>query len=138
MAAGKIISKILGIGSTVIDRVLPDKVKNAEFKHEFEMELMKNDQTIKTAAIEDVKSARELAGTELKEIKNIFIDTLRALPRPILALTAGGVWVYSIIQRVNPDIPHLTLNYYDYGILIAVIGFYFGGRITEKIKGKML
>jgi len=141
MAAGKIISKILGIGNTVIDRMLPDKVKNAEFKHEFRMELLKNDQTIKMAAIEDVKDARGLAGTELREIKNIFIDTLRALPRPLLALTAGAIWVYSIIQRVDPDIPHLELNYYDYGILASVIAFYFGGRIKERIderRGKSL
>jgi len=86
--------------------------------------------------MEDVKSARELAGVGLQQIKNIFIDTLRALPRPLLALAAGGVWIYSVIQRVNPDIPHLELNYYDYAIISSVIVFYFGGRLLQKVKGK--
>lgn len=134
-----LIGKILGSGKVldVISEAIPDVDKKREFEHNFKMAVLEKESEFTKTIVDDLKSSRELAGIEFREIKGKFIDFLRALPRPLLALIAGFIWAYSIFQRIDSTVPHLELTYFDYSIIGAVIGFYFGFRWLDKKNGKM-
>ena len=135
---GKIIKKIIGIGSKkpeetlvgkVVTRLIPDKAGQEKFFAEIEKELREHEHEYSMAILTDIRNAREMfAG-----ISNKFSDILRTIPRPYIAMIAGTAWLISLWQK------QFVLDYYDYGVIGSILSFYFGFRHREKIKaGKML
>lgn len=140
MGIGKIVNKILGIGGTVIDRVLPDKTQREKFKHELEIEIKKNEHDIEMAMLDDLKDARSMAVHELGEHDTKFTKNLKGSVRPIIAFFLVGNYIfYKVFDVINTwkesqTIPKFTRE--DFLIVLSILAFYFGSRGLEKLLNK--
>lgn len=138
-----IIGDILGLLSVAVDKIFPDKdealklgIDKQKIKNELELEVMKRSMEEKKLLFQDMDSARELYKAELQKTQSKVAAFIRDVFRPVVGFAVFGMWIYNIIAPMGSGIPRLELTQFDYSIILAVVGFYFGGRTIEKIKGK--
>jgi hypothetical protein len=139
------ISKIVG---GVLDRVWPKKMteeEKASATKEFQAILLAE----KSKEIDDVVSARALAAKEAENAPYL-VRLVRGLFRPMAGYLAMSLWGGSVVLRIyvslaawsrsgfdlekTPDLAAL-LTSWDFGVIMLVLGFFFGTRSFEKNKG---
>ena len=130
---GKQIKEIADKGLDLADQAIVDKDKIAELKGHLEELKYKADE-----------AARRMYETELTQIKGPFINFLRAIVRPFWGIMTGfifgfecftiifGWWMY---YQKHIEIEPLVLPGPVHVIITIVCGFYFGGRVYEKVTG---
>lgn len=158
---GGIVDKLFPDKNTKIKAEMQDKVlefTREQLKVELQKFAQENAHELDMALLEDVDSARRMAMAEWEAIKGgPFINFVRAFQRPYLTFIAGTAWFSTIVFRVLTlankidmlieqaatttqikqlmlDIPKMLFSWYDFAIVIAVIGFWFGSRHLEKLK----
>lgn len=134
-----IIDSLLKIGSTVLDRVIPDVAAREKAKAEFQLQVLQQEtELVKTFAELD-KSQIEVNKEEAKS-NSLFVSGWR----PFIGWVCGSAfaWVY-ILQPVlafffNAAGHPVTLPHIEFGemssVLLGMLGL-GGMRSYEKVKG---
>lgn len=119
---GTILSKLLGKGKVfdVISEAVTDKDKVAEIKRDLELASFEIEQEL----LKDVESARQLGIAETA----LSLKDPRSWVRPAWAFTALFMWILSMYHS------NWVFNYWDYGVVGAIVTYYFGSRLVEKRK----
>lgn len=124
-----ILSEILGLVDTAVDKIFPDANKREEIKLKMKLNLIEQALTEKKLVFQDLQNARELYKEELRE-KGVYkwVKSLRALVRPVIAYISIAFYVYAKYRGIE-------LSGMDYSLIGGVFAFYFGLRHLEKRKG---
>ncbi len=124
-----ILSDLLELVDTAIDKIFPDASDRLEIKSKFKLALLEQALEEQKLIFQDVQSARELYKEELKE-RGVYkwVKSIRALVRPTIAYTSIAFYVYSKITGIE-------LTGMDYSLIGGVFAFYFGLRHLEKRRG---
>lgn len=126
-----IISDILHLVDTAVDKIFPDADKKEEIKSKLKLTLLEQALEEKRLIFEDLQNARELYRQELKEKEvSSFVKNIRALVRPVIAFSSIGFYIGAKLSEI-----HLTD--FDYYLIGGVFAFYFGLRTLEKKAGKV-
>jgi len=125
-----IISDLLQLVDTAIDKVFPDADKKEEIKSKLKLTLLEQALEEKKLIFQDLQNARALYEVELKE-RGVYkwVKSLRALVRPTIALSAVSFYIGAKVYGI-------TLTEFDYYLIGGVFAFYFGLRTIEKRSGK--
>jgi len=126
-----LISDLLQLVDTAIDKVFPDADKKEEIKSKLKLTLLEQALEEKKLIFQDLQNARALYEAELKE-KGVYkwVKSLRALVRPTIALSAVGFYIGAKVYGI-------PLTEFDYYLIGGVFAFYFGLRTIEKRSGKV-
>lgn len=116
---------------------------NAELAHKLRTSLVKNEHDLKLAALEDLKSARQMyQNTDHKMTDKIADQVIRLNPLFILLLVAANASVILYVE--NPAVAVAVGNVIGFSIgqlwqeRQAVINFFFGSSQGSKDKTKQL
>jgi len=125
-----LLSDILELVDTAIDKIFPDANKKEELKAQMKLAILQQAMEEKRLLFADLQNARELYKEELRE-KGVWsvVKSLRAMVRPSIAFMSVGFYVYAKLKSI-------PLTEWDYGLLMGVFGFYFGVRTFEKLAGR--
>lgn len=126
-----IISELLGIVDTAIDKIFPDATRKEELKAQLKLKILEQAMEEKKLLFADLQNARELYKEELRE-QGVWsvVKSIRAMVRPTLAYCSMGFYVFA-------KLTHVLLNNMDYALLMGVFGFYFGLRTLERTLGRV-
>ncbi len=126
-----IISEVLQLVDTAVDKIFPDADKKEEIKSKLKLALLEQALEEKRLVFQDLENARELYKEELRE-QGVYswVKFLRALVRPIIALSAVGFYIGAKLKGIE-------LTQLDYYLIGGVFVFYFGLRTLEKKSGKV-
>lgn len=126
-----IISDILQLVDTAVDKIFPDADKKEEIKSKLKLTLLEQALEEKKLVFQDLQNARELYRQELKEkgVSN-FVKNIRALVRPTIAFSSIGFYIGAKLSGIQ-------LTEFDYYLIGGVFAFYFGLRTLEKRAGKV-
>ncbi len=138
-----IISDVIDLVDKGIDKIFPDKdvkigaeIDKQKLKNDLELQIMKIGMDENKLLYQDMDSARELYKLELQKAQSKVAGFIRDIFRPSVGFAIFGMWIYTIIQPIITGAPRIELTNFDYSVILAVVGFYFGGRTVEKISGK--
>ena len=138
-----IIGDILDLVNSGLDKIFPDKnaalkagIDKKKLANQLQLEIMKTAMQDKKLMFQDMDSARDLYKAELQKSQSKIAGFIRDVFRPIIGFAVFGLWIYNIIGPMITGFPRLALTNLDYSIILAVVGFYFGGRTIEKLRGK--
>ncbi|NPA52679.1 MAG: hypothetical protein GXO22_07270 [Aquificae bacterium] len=125
-----LISDLLNLVDTAIDKVFPDADKKEEIKSKLKLTLLEQALEEKKLIFQDLQSARELYKHELQE-QGVYswVKSLRALVRPTIALSSVSFYIGAKVYGI-------PLTEFDYYLIGGVFAFYFGLRTIEKRSGK--
>jgi len=125
-----LLSDILELVDTAIDKIFPDANKKEELKAQMKLAILQQAMEEKRLLFADLQNARELYKEELRE-KGVWsvVKSLRAMVRPTIAFSSVGFYIYAKLKGI-------PLSQMDYALLMGVFGFYFGVRTIEKIAGR--
>ena len=142
------VGKVADVVGGVMDRFWPKQMTEGE-KATATKELRRVLMEEKVQEISDVISARAMAMKEA-EGAPYMVRIIRGLFRPYAGYVVVTIWASTVAVRfyaaVNswaaasftaskaPDLAAL-LTGYDFGVIMLVLGFYFGTRSFEKTKG---
>lgn len=118
-------SSVFELGSKLIDRLIPDKQKQAEAQLDLQKLIMEYDWKGVELEFSDRANARALAEKEIATSSPL-TAFLAAAVRPIWGIGAFCLVTYSITH--DYAIPS-GIN----SLIETVIQFYFGGRVIEKV-----
>ncbi len=125
-----IISEVLQLVDTAVDKIFPDADKKEEIKSKLKLTLLEQALEEKKLVFQDLQNARELYREELREQGvSTFVKNIRALVRPVIAFS-------SITFYITAKIKGIELSQMDYYLVGGVFAFYFGLRTIEKKSGK--
>ncbi len=125
-----IISDVLQLVDTAVDKIFPDADKKEEIKSKLKLTLLQQALEEKRLVFQDLENARELYREELREQGvSTFVKNLRALVRPVIAFSSIGFYIGAKVNGIQ-------LTEFDYYLIGGVFAFYFGLRTFEKRMGK--
>jgi len=150
----EILKIINGPVNTVIDRLVPDKNKAAEMKHELEKELMRipAEQALAferrvTAEYEHPNWLRDSVRPVVTycafglyfTIKVITVWVLTSIYIPALQATAKAADLASIAQVKGLLSEYIAsvFTMYDFYLLLTIFGFWFGSKLLERVIDKI-
>jgi len=138
-----IIGEILDLVNNGIDKIFPDKnaalkagIDKDKLANQLQLEMMKIAMEKNKLMFQDMDSARDLYKAELQKSQSKIAGFIRDIFRPVVGFAVFALWIYNIIAPMVSGLSRLELTNLDYSIILAVVGFYFGGRTIEKLKGK--
>ncbi|WP_456401121.1 hypothetical protein, partial [Persephonella sp.] len=107
-----LISELLQLADTAIDKVFPDEDKKEVIKSKLKLTLLEQALEEKKLVFQDLQNARELYKYELQE-QGVYswVKSLRALVRPTIALSAVSFYIGAKIY----GIPLTEFDYYLIG-----------------------
>lgn len=134
MAFLPFIGPVFGVIDTVIKRILPEKMSEADrarLAQELQLELMKADWSQAEAAFRDRADARALAAADVAK-GNALSNFLAATVRPVWGFASLVVVAYPYLAGAL-HWPSVSLDDATKDVVQMVIMFYFGGRTIEKV-----
>ncbi len=125
-----IISDVLQLVDTAVDKIFPDADKREEIKSKLKLTLLQQALEEKRLVFQDLENARELYREELREQGvSTFVKNLRAFVRPVIAFSSIGFYIGAKVSGIQ-------LTEFDYYLIGGVFAFYFGLRTLEKRMGR--
>ncbi|WP_457755169.1 3TM-type holin [Thermovibrio ammonificans] len=126
-----LLDALLSLGSTIADKLFPDADKKLEAKQQKE----KFEQLYKMALLEEASKENSEFRKFMLEYEGRLIDVprpvqyLRSSVRPIITYLTAGSYVYAFLhpEKFTPE--QLSMLH---GILLLVLGFWFGERLVTR------
>lgn len=151
-----ILSDIFGLVGGIVDKIFPDKdvkikaemqgkvieLTREQLKADLKLQLMEAALSENKLLMQDMDSARKMYMEEVKEADVPKVAKLfRSMARPFIGFLIVGMWAYNklipvINQEAGAEISLISWGHWDNIALISIVGFYFGVRTLEKIKGR--
>ncbi len=137
-----IVSSVTGIFGKVLDKIVGDKMSEFDklkLTTEFQLQMRAMDQSEEVLQINDQVSARALATVEAEKAPWL-IRIFNGVIRPWGGFMSLNIIFYTIIYKhigklFKTDLPILDLSPWQYGVLISIVGFFFGLRQLSKANG---
>ena len=127
-----IISEVLGLVDTALDKIFPD----AGDKEKAKMAILQQALEEQKLVFGDIENARELYKAELDaQSTPSWARALQVCARPLATYALVGMYVYVKLAPLW-GLPAIGLNDSDYYLIGSVFIFLFGARSVEKLRGK--
>jgi hypothetical protein len=136
MAAIPIISEVISLVNSAVDKIWPDADTKEKAKVEMQGILIQQAMESNKLLFQDTEGARDLFKAELEVEKTPqWSRAFQVLARPFCMYSCISMYVWVKIAPIFKA-PTIVLTDWDYYLIGTIFVFLFGARSLEKLKGK--